>query len=114
MPRLISFGVKITTGEHGHEEAVRCCINGHTMALTNTDGHTGPGGFFTGDFTVNSFVHSLTILGPDEGQWEISEIEVSYECADTDLYTAKFGAVALDESNEVNIWTDPTPNVFYV
>ena len=114
MPRLIRFGVKITTGEQGHEESVRCCINGHTMALTNPEGSTQDGAVFTGDFTVNSFVHSLTIVGPDEGQWEIAGIEVEYECADTEPYSAQFGAVSLDESNEVNIWVDPRPAAFYV
>ena len=114
MPRLISFGVKITTGQQELKEPVRCCINGHTQTMTNTCGGTALGEVFTGDFTVNSFVHSLTIVGPDEGLWDIKTIEVDYECADSDPYKAQFGAVSLDEETEVNIWVDPKPSVFYV
>ena len=114
MPRLINFDVKITTGPQGHEEAVRCCINGHTMPLTNVEGGAKTGEVLTGGFTVNSFVHSLTIVGPDSGEWDIESITVSFECADTEPYTADFGAVSLDETNAVNIWVDPQLSVFYV
>ena len=114
MPRLLSFGVKIKTGTQGTDEAVRCCINSHMMPLTNITGGTSVGEVFTGDFTVNSFVHSLTIVGPDEGEWSIDEIEVDSECAEQEPYSARFGAVTLDDSTEVNIWVDPKPSVFYV
>ena len=114
MPRVLTFDVEIRTGDAGTNTPVRCCINGHTMPFEEPSGTTESGGLYKASFRVMSFIHSLTIVGPDEGMWNIDELGVTYHCADMEPYDVRFGAVVLDEETEVNIWAEQKPTSFYV
>ena len=114
MPRLNNFKVKIETGSAGTHGAVLFNINNHTLPFENAQGGTGPGKTFEGNFEVNSFAHSLTLVGPQEGKWDIKKITVDFDAEGGTPYSAVFGAVTLDDSNEVNIWKDPPLPVFDV
>ena len=114
MPRLNNFKVTIQTGDPGTRGPVKFSINNHQLPLENTQGGVGPGETFAGGFDVNSFAHSLTLVGPEEGRWNIRSIQVDYRCENTEPYTVKFGEVTLDEATEVNIWQDPPLPTFDV
>ena len=110
MPRVLTFKVKIETGKQGPDEQVNFCFNGHKMPFDNVKGSNEPDSNFEGSFDVNSFAHSLTLVGPEKGTWEIEKIRVDFECEGEKPYTVNFGAVTLDETTQVNLWQDsPVP-----
>ncbi len=114
MPKLISFKVKIETGETGTTGPVKFSINGHTVPFEEVEGGVGAGETFAGSYEVNSFAHSLAVVGPDDGKWEIKNISVDFDCDNTSPYSIKLGGVTLDETTEVNIWRDPPRPVYMV
>ncbi len=114
MPRLNTFKVTVETGDTGTPGPVKFSINNHTLPFEDTQGGTAPGETFEGRFEVNSYAHSLTLVGPEEGRWDIRRITVDYDCDHTEPYTVNFGAVTLDDTNQVNIWQDPPLPAFEV
>ena len=110
MPRINTFKVKVHTGQQGMSEPVHFNFNNHKLPFDNATGSAEPGMLFEGSFDVNSFAHSLTLVGPESGKWEIEKISVEYDCENEKPYTVHFGKVNLDETTEVNIWQDlPVP-----
>lgn len=114
MPRVNTFKVKVQTGKQGMSEPVHFNFNSHNMPFDNVTGSAESGETFEGSFEVNSFAHSLTLVGPGSGKWEIEKITVDYDCEGEKPYTVQFGAITLDESTEVNIWQDPPVLAFDV
>lgn len=114
MAKLISFQVKIETGNPGISGPVKFGINSHALPLENTQGGAEAGQVFEGGYDVNSYAHSLTIVGPEKGQWNIKKMTVDYKSEGTEPYSVTFGEVTLDETTEVNIWKDPPLPVFDV
>ncbi len=84
------------------------------MPFENGTGSAQSGQVFEGSFDVNSFAHSLTLVGPESGKWEIENITIEYDCENEKPYTVQFGAVTLDDKTEVNIWQDPPVPAFDV
>ena len=84
------------------------------MPFDKTTGSNESDSIFEGSFDVNSFAHSLTLVGPEKGKWEIEKIRVDYECEGEKPYTVNWGAVTLDETTEVNLWQDPPIPAFDV
>lgn len=107
MPKLNTFKINIESGDPGTEEAVKFTINGFPIAFDNGTGSTGPGQAFEASYEINSFPHSLTLVGPEKGEWNIRKIAVEYHCQDFEPYSVVFGEVTLDETSEINIWRDP-------
>ncbi len=114
MPRLNLFKIKVQTGDPGTPGPVLFNINNHVLPFEKAKGGTGSGELFEGEFEVNSFAHSLTLVGPQEGNWNIKKIQVDYDCENVDPYSVTFGEVTLDDSTEVNIWRDPPLPTFDV
>lgn len=113
MPKLNSFKVKIESGT-GTPGPVLFCFNNHVMPFDNVQGGTGERETFEGEFEVNSFAHSLTLVGPEKGDWRIDKITVDYDSEGTKPYSVTFGEVTLNESNQVNLWQDPPLPVYDV
>lgn len=88
-------------------EPVKFSINNHVLPLENTQGSAEPGQIFEGGYAVNSFAHSLTLVGPESGQWNIKKVIVDYNSDGIEPYSVTFGEVTLDETTEVNIWREP-------
>ncbi len=107
MPRLNTFKVTIETGDRGTSGPVQFSFNNHTLPFANVQGGTKAGETFEGDFEVNSFPHSLTLVGPEQGEWQLNKITVDYNCENLPPYSVTFDALALDATNQVNIWQDP-------
>lgn len=114
MPRVLTFKVKIETGKQGLNEKVHFNFNNHKLPFENAKGSTEPGENFEGSFDVNSFAHSLTLVGPEKGNWEIEKITVDYDCEGEKPYQVNLGAITLDETTEVNLWQDPPVPAFDV
>jgi hypothetical protein len=114
MPKVNTFKVKVQTGQQGMSEPVHFNFNNHKLPFENTTGSAESDNVFEGSFEVNSFSHSLTLVGPESGKWEIEKISVEYDCENEKPYTVHFGRVTLDETTEVNIWQDPPVPAFDV
>ena len=114
MPRLNNFKLTIQTGDPGTLGPVLFSINNHQVPLEDVKGGANKGETLEGGFQVNSFAHSLTLVGPEEGSWNIKSIRVDYHCENTDPYFVTFGEVTLDDKTEVNIWQDPPLPTFDV
>lgn len=114
MPKLRTFKVRIETGDTGTAGPVLFNINNHPLPFENVTGSPSAGQVFEGGFGVDSFAHSLSLLGPESGQWHIRNMVVDYECENAPPYSVTFGEVTLDETTEVNIWKDPPGPTFDV
>ena len=114
MPKVNIFKVQVQTGLKGISEPVHFNFNNHKLEFENVTGSAEAGKNFEGNFEVNSFAHSLTLVGPQSGKWEIEKIAVEYDCENEEPYTVQFGSVTLDETTEVNIWRDPPVQSFDV
>ena len=114
MPRVLTFKVNIETGKQGPNETVNFCFNGHKMPFENVTGSNESDAIFEGSFAVNSFAHSLTLVGPEKGKWNVEKVTVDYECEGEKPYVVKWGAVTLDETTEMNLWQDPPAPMFDV
>lgn len=114
MPKLNLFKVRVETAERGPAGQVKFNINNHKVPFENPKGGTRPGDTFEGEFEINSFAHTLNLVGPEQGEWDIKSVTVHYDCEAMDPYEVKFGAVTLDETTELDIWQDPPAPVFDV
>ena len=114
MPRVNTFKVKVQTGPQGMSEPVHFNFNNHKLPFENATGSAESGEVFEGSFDVSSFAHSLTLVGPESGKWEIEKIRVDYECEGEKPYVVNWGTVTLDETTEVNLWQDPPVSAFDV
>lgn len=114
MPKLTRFKVTIETGDVGMDEPVHFNINSHKVPFEDVRGSAQAGQTFEGGFEINSFAHSLTLVGPETGQWNIKKLKVDLDLEGAEPYSVTFGEVALDETNEVNIWRDPPVPTFDV
>ena len=114
MPKVNRFKVKVQTGPQGMSEPVHFNFNNHKLEFENVIGSAESGKSFEGDFEVNGFAHSLTLVGPQSGKWEVEKIFVEYDCENEKPYIVQFGSVTLDDTTEVNIWQDPPVPAFDV
>jgi len=114
MPRLETFSLTIKTGAQGLGKPPKYAINGFPLEFEEAKGGTGPGETIELTGSPQSFPHSLTLAGPEEGEWEIAEIQARYECAGSEPYTVRLGHVVLDDSADLNIWHQRPERVFDV
>ena len=114
MPKVNNFKVKIETGDIGRSGPIHFNFNNHKVPFDDVKGGTGPDEVFEGAFEVNSYAHSMNLVGPESGQWKVKSITIDYECESIPPYTVKFGEVLLDDTTEANILQDPPLPTFDV
>lgn len=114
MPKVRSIACEIQTGAVGTTSDVYLAFNGHPIQLVGPSGGTGTGETLSGTFSPMSVAHSVTLLGPAEGAWQIDVIAVTYEMEGGEPYTVRFGPVTLDTENQVSIWAEPPRPTFDV
>lgn len=104
MPRLESFTLKVKTGKNGLGKAPKYAINGFALDFDEVKGGTGPGEEAELTGSPQSFPHSLVLIGPDEGRWDIEGASLRYHCAGSEPYTVRLGAITLEDDMDLNIW----------
>lgn len=114
MPRLETFTLEITHGQNAAPAQPMYAINGFPIEFESHVGGAEKGEALTLTGSPQSFPHSLTLTGPDEGTWDIESIEVIYYCHNEEPYTVLMGAVTLDEKTCLNIWHERPLPVFDV
>jgi len=107
MNKVDTVHLVIRSGAVGTSSAVRMRFNGHVVELTRINGGTGPGETFEGQFHVRSVAHSVSLLGPDLGRWEIEGIVARYE--GVEQLTRELGPLALEPGGEADLWNAPGP-----
>lgn len=100
----MSFTLRIRTGEKGLNRPPQYSINGFTLDFEQITGGTGPGETAEVTGKPESFPHSLVLVGPTEGHWDIAGVEATYHCAGEPPYSIRLGAVTLDDRSDLNIW----------
>ena len=114
MPRLDSFSLDIKTGKQGGPARVQYGINGFPLDFDDSEGGTGSGESIRVSGNPQSFPHMLTLRGPDEGQWDIESVDITYHCSGEEPYSIRLGAVTLDDNSDLNIWHERPLPVFSV
>lgn len=114
MPRLESFSLTIKTGDTGPSYMPRYSINGFELDFDELEGGTGAGETLVANGAPQSFPHTLTLIGPDEGSWDIEGAELNYEVAGGEPYQVKLGAVTLADDEDLNIWHERPEKVIDV
>ena len=110
MPRLDSFKLEIKTGERGGPDRPRYSINRFPLDFDETEGSTKPGETLTVTGHPQSFPHTLLLIGPEDGAWDISGVTATYYCSGQDPYTVRMGSVTLEDDADLNIWHEkPLP-----
>jgi hypothetical protein len=108
MPRLETLELTITTGQRGFNRTPGYAINSHEIQFDTVQGGTGSGETLEATGSPQSFPHSLTLTGPDEGFWDIAHIAVTLHAGGAP-YTVHLGAVTLDSESKLNLWYERPP-----
>lgn len=114
MPRLETFTLKIKTGQSGRDDVPKYSINGFPLEFDEIQGSAEAGELLELTGHPESFPHTLTLAGPEEGTWEIERIEAEYHCTDESPYKITLGAVTLDDHSDLNVWQERPAEVFDV
>lgn len=114
MPRLNTFDVVVKTGGHGPGVQPKWSINGFVVGFDQFKGGTGPGEIFAGTGNPGSFPHTLLLCGPENGDWDIEEVKVTYYPQGEEPYSVRLGPVRLDSESDLNIWYERPQPVFDV
>ena len=110
MPRINRIEITINTGQSGWEGPVCLEFNGHQLPIDLREGSAEAGGHLVGECQPNSFAHSVHLVGPQAGKWDIDELSVTYDVTAGDEYSVRFGAITLDETQSLDIWQErPLP-----
>lgn len=114
MPRLETFSIRIKTGAEGPRTIPRYQINGFDIDFDELAGGCGPGEVLEATAHPQSFPHSLTLSGPEDGAWDIEEVDLSYHCDGAEAYSIRLGAIRLEVDCDLNIWHERPPKVIDV
>lgn len=114
MPKLDTFDLEIKTGDKGRDDVPKYAINGFPLDFDAYTGGAGPSETFKAKGSPRSFPHSLTLIGPESGEWEIESMSMTYYCSGEDPYTIRIGKFTLDDQSDANIWHDAPAEVFDV
>ena len=112
MPRLEQFHIKIKTGKRPLNEKPRYVINGFALEFDEQSGGTDSGQTLEATGSPESFPHTLLLCGPEEGTWDIEQIEATYYPRAEEPYTLRFDRVTLDSESDLNLW-HPRPGPVY-
>jgi hypothetical protein len=108
MSILEKLELTIKTGQRGLSRAPGYAINSHELPFDQLSGGYGSGETLTAAGSPRSFPHSLTLTGPDQGSWDIEQIDLTFHIG-TQPYTVHLGAVTLDSESKLNLWYDRPP-----
>lgn len=105
MPRIEQLRVAITTGAVGHHEPVRVEFNGHVLPAIEAVGGAAAGASFDGRFSPRSMSHSIRLLGPSAGAWEVQECRVTLDTG-VEPYTVTFEPFVLQAGEAASLWAE--------
>lgn len=105
MQKIDTVKLVIATGDVGTDTPVRMKFNGHEVALNVDRGSTAPGSEFEGHFDVHSVAHSVFLLGPESGTWEVTRLVVSF--GGPEPTKNEYGPLTLAAGGQLDIWTKP-------
>ena len=111
--RIDEMEVAVETGDVGFSGPVVLAFNRHEMPFDRSRGGTNPGETLEGVLAPRSVAHSVTMHGPEEGEWSIERLTVTYK-APGDTWTVRFGAITLDKTMTLDLWEPPPLPVFDV
>lgn len=109
MGRLEAIALDITTGTHGHSGPVVVDCNGYRFECLDSEGRAAAGQHLEVRLPLRSFAHTLRLLGPAEGRWEVARLSVTYDTG-AEPYTVAFEPFTLEAGDAADLRADrPTP-----
>ena len=111
MQKVETLRIRIRSGARGTLEPVRIRFNGHELALQVDAGDTTPGADFEGSFVVSSVAHSVELLAPSTGVWDLDEVVAVFEGLDP--AERRHGPASLSDGQTLDLWNE-TPASFEV
>lgn len=114
MPKLESFTLEVKTGKRSGPATPKFNINGFPLEFDEVEGVAEAGQTLRLTGSPQSFPHTLTLMGPEEGAWDIESVVVEYNCMGEEPYTIRMGPVSLDDESDLNIWYERPLQTFDV
>ncbi len=114
MARIERLALRLQTGARGTPGPVLVEFNGHELGCGPGAGGTDAGEVFEGQVEPRSVAHSVVLVGPESGDWDLERIEVTYDPGDGEPWTVCLGPVSLDPRTAVDIWRPRPLPVFDV
>lgn len=112
MARLLTLHLLIQTQQltldagtpsPGTPVPVRIRINQFVVPLNRLKGDLEPGHTYEGSLDINSVVHSLELMGPPSGRWEIDSMTATFRM-DNGSHVHEMVSISLDANQPTNIW----------
>lgn len=114
MPRLNRLSLQLKTGKQSTSGPVVICFNGHNLELQDVKGSLESGAAFAGALDLSSFVHELALKGPEQGEWDVESLKVTYDVEGKESYEIFFEPFVLNGENQADIWAEPVRPSFEV
>lgn len=105
--RVDNLRISIRTGPRGAHPPVRIRINGFALDINRISGGTGSGEDFEGEFYLGSVAHSLVLLAPPDAPWDVRQLEVELEYADSKRVRQQLQGLTLTPGEEVDLLSPP-------
>ena len=106
--------LRVRTGDQALAGPVRLAFNGHVLGLEPLAGGTGPGETFEGTIAPMSVAHTVHLVGPDAGSWDIQGVELRFQPAAGDPWEVMLGPIELTAEQSLDLWYPPPLPTFEV
>ncbi len=104
--KLAQMVLHLKTGERGRSDVPDLEFNGHLLPLRDVEGSCGSGESLQGMIRPGSVAHTVRLVGPETGTWDIESLRIDYE-GDTGSWTVEFEPFDLDDSSSADIFRLP-------
>ena len=104
--KILRLSLELKTGENGRTDLPQIEFNGHLISLSGVEGNCQSGATLTGFIRPGSVAHTIRLVGPEQGAWDISSMRIDYE-GETGSWTVDFVSFALDDETSADIFELP-------
>ncbi len=109
MGRLESIALVVSTGEQGHSGPVVVEFNGFRFECLDSAGRAASGERFSAKLPLRSVAHSLRLVGPETGCWDLASLELTVDPG-LEPYTVAFEPFSLAAGEVADLLVErPTP-----
>ena len=104
--KLAQMTLSLTTGARGRVGIPVVEFNGHRLPLGQVEGACGANERLNATIRPASVAHTVRLLGPDDGFWDIEALRIDY-VGDAGTWSVEFDAFVLDADSSADIFRLP-------
>ena len=104
--KILRLELELKTGERGRSDLPQLEFNGHSIALSGVKGGCASAETLVGFIRPGSVAHTIRLVGPETGAWDIESMRVDYE-GETGSWTVEFAPFSLDDESSADIFELP-------